>query len=58
MVQWIAGIDAWFNTRLVCWECNETTWKEDEIIHLYYHQEQKLGFNKHVRWWTCKECWQ
>lgn len=55
MVQWIAERDAWFNTRLVCWECNETTWKQDERLHTYHHTGA-AQYNL-VRWWTCKECW-
>ena len=55
MVTWIAERDAWFNTRLVCWDCNETTWKQDERLHTY-HQTGATMYN-HCRWWTCKECW-
>ncbi len=56
MVQWIAERDAWFNTRLVCWECNETTWKQNEAIHMRI-STIPIGFTPIVRWWTCKECW-
>ena len=57
MVEWIADREAWSNTRFVCVECLETTWKDGEFLHLYHHQEQKAGFNKHVRWWSCRKCW-
>lgn len=50
MVQWIAQIDSWFNTRLVCWECNETTWKENEYV------SGGGGPTPMIRWWTCKDC--
>ena len=56
MGQWIAERDAWFNTRLVCWECNETTWKEGEMLDTYIRTGAAM-YN-HLRWWTCKECFQ
>jgi len=46
---------AWTNARLICWECDETTWKSDERMHTRMHTGQ-AGYNI-ARWWTCKECW-
>lgn len=57
MVEWITEREVSLNTRFVCVECLETTWKEGEFLHLYFHAEQKAGFNKHVRWWSCRKCW-
>jgi len=57
MVEFSDDVFAWSNVRLVCVECLETTWKRGERLHLFHHQEQKLGFNKHVRWWSCRKCW-
>ena len=54
MVTWIAERDTWFNTRLVCWECNETTWKQGEMLHTRM-STGAAGYNT-IRWWTCKEC--
>ncbi len=56
MVQWIGEREAWFNTRLVCWECNETTWKQNEHMNIRII-DIPPGFTPNVRWWTCKECW-
>ncbi len=55
MTKWIADRDAWFNTRLICWECNETTWKQGERLHTYAATGARM-YN-HARWWTCEECW-
>jgi len=57
MVEFSDDVFAWSNVRLVCVECLETTWKRGERLHLFHHQEQKLGFNKDVRWWSCRKCW-
>jgi len=46
-----------YNTRLVCVVCLETTWKRDERVPFRAWQEQALGFNPAIRWWSCRTCW-
>ena len=46
---------AWANARLICWECDETTWKSGERMQTRMHTGV-AGYNL-ARWWTCKGCW-
>ncbi len=37
---------AWANARLICWECNETTWKSNERMqnsHVYWRRRVQFS---------------